>query len=214
MEKGIFQILQPGEKLTGKSVVTKIIVDFGRRKMAGVSTTSSRLSRFFNWLIRRSFQDLGIKEPTVACYISDLLAEFARTDNLYKIRDLQDKRLDTVVEMLLEAKMLEEMGSEIEKERSVYKHTGDYILFMSGIFREYVERNTFLGYYLEEGERAYEAVFQRDVMLHRPAYLFLELARRFEYYCGAVHYMKKTFFREQGVDDPFIDFAGQLEILA
>jgi hypothetical protein len=170
-----------------------------------------RLNRFFHWLIRRSFQDLRIKEPTVACYISDLLAEFAHTDNLYKIRDLQGKRLETVVELLLEARLTEEIGSDLEKEREIYRHTGDYILFMSGVFREYVEKKAFLGYYCKEGERAYHAVFDRDVMLYRPAYLFLELARRFEYYSGAVHYMKKTFFKESGGEDPFADFAGELE---
>jgi len=181
--------------------------------MGATSPCVSRLNRFFDWLIRRSFQDLRIKEPTVARYISDLLVEFARTENLYKIRSLQGKRLETVVELFLEAKRMEEFGSDLEKEREIYKHTGDYILFMSGVFREYVEKNAFLGYYLEEGGRAYQAVFDMDVMLHRPAYLFLELARRFEFYAGAVHYMKKAFFKETGSDDPFVDFAGQLEML-
>jgi hypothetical protein len=178
----------------------------------GVST-SSRLNRFFDWLIRRTFHDLRIKEPTIAQYISGLLAEFARTENLYKIRNLQGKRLETVVELLLEAARMEELGSDLEKEREIYKHTGDYILFMSGIFREHVEKNAFLGYYLEEGGRAYQAVFDMDLMLHKPGYLFLELAQRFEFYSGAVHYMKKAFFKERISNDPFLNFAGQLEIL-
>jgi hypothetical protein len=174
----------------------------------------SRLHRFFDWLTRRAFQDLGIKEPTVAHYIADLLVEFARAENLYRIRDLQGRRLETVVGLLLEATRLTEHGSDPQREREIYKHTGDYVLFMSGIFREYVERNAFLGYYLQEGEKAYQVVFDMDVRLHRPAYLFLELARRFEFYSGAVHYMKKAFFKERGSEDPFLDFAGQLEILA
>ncbi len=200
--------------MTGKSFFPTMIIELKREIMAGKARPSSKLNRFFDWLIRRSFQDLRIKEPTVARYISDLLAEFARTDSLYKIRSLQGKRLETVVELLLEAKKIEELGSELEKEREVYKHTGDYILFMSGVFREYVEGNAFLTYYMDEGERAYQAVFDRDVMLHRPAYLFLELARRFEFYSGAVHYMKKAFFREDRGEDPFLDFAGQVELLA
>jgi len=181
--------------------------------MALTRATAFRLNRFFDWLIRRSFQDLRIGEPAVAHYIAHLLAEFARTENLYKIRDVQGKRVETVVELLLEAKRQEEVGSELEKEREIYQHTGDYILFMSGIFREYVERQAFLGYYLEEGGRAYQTVFELNLMLHQPASLFLELARRFEFYAGAVHYMKKAFFRERGSRDPFMDFAGQLEVL-
>jgi hypothetical protein len=163
--------------------------------------------------MRRSFQDLRIGEPAVAHYIADLLAEFARTENLYRIRDVQGRRLETVVELLLEAKRQEEAGSELEKEREIYRHTGDYILFMSGIFREYVERQAFLGFYLQEGGRAYHTVFELNLMLHEPASLFLELARQFEFYAGAVHYMKKAFFRERGSRDPFTDFAGQLEVL-
>ena len=176
--------------------------------------SSSRLNRFFDWLIRRAFQDLGLREPTVAQYVAGLLAEFARTENLYKIKDLQGKELETVVGLLLEAARVAELGSDLQREREIYRHTGDYVLFMSGIFREYVERNAFLGYYLQEGERAYQVVFDMDIRLHRPAYLFHELARRFEFYSGAVHYMRKTFFRERGSDDPFLDFAGQLEVLA
>ena len=182
--------------------------------MGATGPSPSRLHRFFEWLIRRSFQDLSIQEPTVAHYISDLLTGFARSENLYKIKSLHGKKLETVVELLLEAERMEELGSDLEKEREIYKHTGDYILFMSGIFREYVEKNAFLRYYLEEGERAYQTVFEMDLKLYRPAYVFLELARRFEFYSGAVHYMKKTFFKERGSDDPFLDFAGQLEIMA
>jgi hypothetical protein len=181
--------------------------------MAMTLSTASRLNRFFEWLVRRSFQDLRLGEPAIAQYIASLLAEFARTDNLYKIKDAQGKRVETVVELLLEAKRQEEFGSEIEKEREIYQHTGDYILFMSGIFREYVERQAFLGYYLDQGGRAYETDFELNLMLHEPASLFLELARRFEFYSGAVHYMKKAFFRDRGSRDPFVDFAGQLEML-
>jgi hypothetical protein len=50
--------------------------------------------------------------------------------------------------------------------------------------------------------------------LETPAYLFLELARRFEFYAGAIHYMRKAFFKEGRSVDPFTDFIGQLEILA
>jgi hypothetical protein len=181
--------------------------------MITTESGSLRLNRFFDWLIRRSFQDLRIREPTVACYITGLLAEFARTENLYKIRNLQGKRLETVVGLLLEAERVGEIGADLEKEREIYKHTGDYVLFMSGVFREYVERNAFLGYYLQEGERAYQGVFNLSIRLHQPAYLFLELARRFEFYAGAVHYMKKAFFKETRTVDPFLDFAGQLRIM-
>jgi len=35
------------------------------------------------------------------------------------------------------------------------RYVGDYALFMSGLFRPFVERGGYLGYYLDEGARAY-----------------------------------------------------------
>ncbi|MCK5552733.1 MAG: hypothetical protein KAJ09_06275, partial [Deltaproteobacteria bacterium] len=64
-----------------------------------------RLVAFFNWLVRRSFRDLGIRDTEIAEYISILLANFARTENLYRIRDFQGRRLEGAVEMLLEANL-------------------------------------------------------------------------------------------------------------
>jgi len=37
----------------------------------------------------------------------------------------------------------------------VRKYVGDYTLFMSGLFRRFVERGGYLNYYLEEGARSY-----------------------------------------------------------
>ncbi|HEC68479.1 MAG TPA: hypothetical protein ENI35_06730, partial [Candidatus Desulfofervidus auxilii] len=90
-----------------------------------------KLYRFFQQAVRSSFYDLGITAPEITYYIAEVLTEFARTDSLYKIRDAQGEKLTTIVDMLLEA-------SISYREREIKKHIGDYTLFMSGIFREYV----------------------------------------------------------------------------
>ena len=41
------------------------------------------------------------------------------------------------------------------KERAVRRHIGDYTLFMTGLFREHVERLAVVDYYEAEGRRAY-----------------------------------------------------------
>ena len=64
-----------------------------------------RLVVFFSWLVRRSFRDLGIKDAEIADYVSVLLANFARTENLYRIRMYHGRTLETAVEMLLEANL-------------------------------------------------------------------------------------------------------------
>ena len=157
-----------------------------------------KLYRFFQQAVRSSFYDLGITAPEITYYIAEVLTEFARTDSLYKIRDAQGEKLTTIVDMLLEA-------SISYREREIKKHIGDYTLFMSGIFREYVERRGFLGFYLEEGRKAYFSVFDFN-----KSFLFWELAKDFELYSGALDYMRKTFFKGLKGKDPFSDFAYQI----
>ncbi|MDL1955707.1 MAG: hypothetical protein LWW95_01445 [Candidatus Desulfofervidus auxilii] len=165
---------------------------------------SLSLYKFFYLAIKQSFFDLGIKEPEIADYIANLLAEFARTDNLYKIRNAQGEKLTTVVEMLIEA-------NYSFREREIKKHIGDYTLFMTGIFREYVKNQSFFQFYLEEGKRAYFYVFNFDRLAYVPgSYLFFELSKNFEFYSGALDYMKKRFFKETKSNDPFLDFSYQL----
>ena len=153
-------------------------------------TSIPRLLAFFNWLIRRSFRDLGINDAEVADYISILLAHFTRTENLYRIRDFQGRRLETAVEMLLEANLLWN-SEQWDREKEIRKYIGDYILFMTGIFREWVERQSFLDLYLKEGRKAYQTVSQYYRALYRPSSrLYSELSRNFEFYVGVLYYMK------------------------
>jgi hypothetical protein len=173
-------------------------------------TSVPRLLAFFNWLTRRSFWDLGIRDTEIADYIALLLANFARTENLYRIRDFRGRRLETGVEMLLEAN-LSWYSEQWDREKEIRKHIGDYILFMVGIFREWVEKQSFLGLYLEEGRKAYQSVSQHHRALYRPgSRLYSELSKDFEFYVGALNYMKKTFFRDHGGGDPFLNFDHQL----
>ena len=169
-----------------------------------------KLPAFFNWLIRRSFWDLGIKDAEVAEYIALLLTNFARTENLYRIRDFRGRRMETAVEILLEAN-LSWHSEHWDREKEIRKHTGDYILFMAGIFREWVEKQSFLSLYLEEGRKAYQTVSEYHRAFYQPgSRLYSELSRDFEFYVGALNYMKKTFFRDYGEGDPFLDFDHQL----
>ena len=83
----------------------------------------------------------------------------------------------------------------IQGERELRKYVGDYTLFMSGLFRRYVERGGYLGYYLEEGARSYRTVSELDVSLYNPGFLvFEELSKRFEHYSGALDFMRKCYF--------------------
>ena len=174
--------------------------------------TSDRLQGFFLSLTRQSFWQLGINDATVAGYVADVLTDFASTDSLYRVRTRAGKKLDSVVQNLAQKRPEETQENSILKERALRKYLGDYTLFMSGIFRSYVEGKGFLDYYLEEGRRSYWTVSELDLSLYRTGFiLFQELSKKFEYYSGALDYMRKTYFAPEPGEDPFAGFLKRIE---
>jgi hypothetical protein len=98
------------------------------------------LAGFFEELIARSFkQRLGLVDSEITMYVSDLLTQFNRTENLYRIRNSQGKPLEEVGEMLLASNPLWEAAS-FDREREVRKHIGDFTLFFAGLFPEALNR--------------------------------------------------------------------------
>jgi hypothetical protein len=172
----------------------------------------NNLKGFFLNVVRQSFWQLGINDAMVANYVADVLTEFARTDNLYRIRGQRGRKVDSVVEMLA-AKADEPADQDaILTERSRRKYVGDYALFMSGIFRNYITRQGCLSYYIEEGSRSYWTVSELDVSLYRTGFiLFQELSKKFEYYSGALDYTRKAYFAADPGEDPFAGFLRQID---
>ena len=153
---------------------------------------SSSLESLFARLIHRSFDDLQVGNPQIRVYVRDVLCRFARTDALYRIRDLQGRRIQTVVELLIEKERMPQSVRGMEREHDVQRHTGDYALFMSGIFRSYVERIGILGLYLEAGAQAYRTTAELEQKHDRGIYEVM--AREFEHLSGAIDYMRKVYF--------------------
>jgi hypothetical protein len=172
----------------------------------------SKLRSFFHDVIRQSFRQLGIYDSTVTRYVGDVLTDFAKSENLYRIRSRKGKRLESVVEILSEQPSTPVDETELLKERSLRKYLGDYALFMSGIFRSHVEGRGFLDYYIAEGSRSYWTVSELDLSLYRTGFiLFQELSKKFEYYSGALDYTRKAYFATEPGEDPFAGFLRQIE---
>src|ERR1700756_895758 len=112
-------------------------------------TSDNKLQGFFLNIVRQSFWQLGINDPTVTGYVADVLAEFARADNLYRVRSRGGKKVDSMVEMLTKKENETADESSLLKERSLRKYVGDYALFMSGIFRNYLDGKGVLNYYMK-----------------------------------------------------------------
>jgi hypothetical protein len=124
----------------------------------------------------------------VAAYVGDLLIDFVHVDNLYRIRNCRGKRLEEVGEMLVESNPI--LGApSFERERAVRKHIGDYTLFLSGMFPEYVATLSRRGLrldsvidYVKAGKESYRIVGSFDQFEYQPvAGLFRRLADEFEY---------------------------------
>ena len=157
------------------------------------------LKRFFDRLVRRSLGDLRMGGEPVADYLAGLLARFAHTEQLHALRDATGQPLETVVDMLRDVQQAWAFDSprfDPFREREVRQHIGDYTLFMTGVFREHVERRATTGFYVREGKRAYRVVaaFERSAL--RPqANVFATLSAEFEGYAGALTYMKRVYLR-------------------
>jgi hypothetical protein len=109
--------------------------------------------------------------------------DFVHADNLYRIRNRRGKRLEEVGEMLLESNPLLDAPS-FEREREVRKHIGDYTLFLTGMFPEYVATlprrglrlDSFIDY-MKAGKESYRIVAAFDQFEYRHvAPLFRRLA--------------------------------------
>jgi hypothetical protein len=157
------------------------------------------LRAFFDRALRASFHDLALGNDPASPYLADLLTRFARTENLYP-RGVTLPRLETVVDMLLETQTAWEDPRQFrpEHEVTVSRHIGDFTLFMTGIFRERVERTASTGYYVSQGKRAYHFVWEHDRASSRAtadaAPLYRRLADGFERYAGALDYTRRVYF--------------------
>jgi hypothetical protein len=161
------------------------------------------LRRFFERAVQASFRDLSLADAPVAGYLADLLARFARTEHLFP-PGVTVPRLETVVDLLLEAQAAWDPGTvhfQPEREVSVRRHIGDFTLFMTGIFRERVERIASTGYYVSQGRRAYRFVSEHGRATCRPSApdagpLYARLAEQFERYAWALDYARRVHFHE------------------
>ncbi len=158
------------------------------------------LVQLFTQIVDRSFGDLQTGDDILRTYVVDLLVCFARSDALYQIRDPGGQQIDTVVGLLIEADC-NSVGSSSKTYRTL-RHTGDYALFMRGIFRGYVERHGYLGWYMTEGPRAYRCAVPHAVD-GQDRDILDRLWRDFERISGALDYMRKVYFGNAALQNGF-----------
>lgn len=82
---------------------------------------------------------LGLDEgEDVKEYLVSMLIRFLHKDGLYDIRNAEGRRVESVAEMVEEADVRLNADS-FEREREVHKHIGDFLLFWSGVYPEFLQ---------------------------------------------------------------------------
>jgi hypothetical protein len=102
-----------------------------------VNSGSKVLLDFFQGLVTQTFAStIGLRDGDLTGYVSEMLANFCQSEELYKIRNAAGRPLCDVGEMLLESDPVFGPASSFDREREVRKHIGDYTLFFAGMFPE------------------------------------------------------------------------------
>lgn len=150
---------------------------------------SHPLQELFTELVHHHFdREIGLHDNALQDYVASVLIEFCECEQLFKIRNVNDRPLEDVGEMLLESDPIYGPAPSFDRERQVRKHIGDYTLFLSGMFPESINHfrlrharlENFVDF-LKAGKESYFIVSKFDQFEYtKLAPLFAKLAHEFE----------------------------------
>jgi hypothetical protein len=96
----------------------------------------STLQRFFTGVTEQTFEvKLGVVDPPLVDYLSELLVRFVRGDQLDRLRGSGGQILRELGRMLAEAELRIGLAR-----RNLHRHIGDFALFWAGLFPESLRR--------------------------------------------------------------------------
>lgn len=129
--------------------------------MASVQREHDPLFVHFQALITQAFlRKIGLADSELVDYLADMLAGFAHFDHIFPFHDISGRRLEEIAEMLMDGDVIFE-GASFIKEREVHKHIGNFTLFWTGVFPEFLRelqaprRKDHLIDYVEQGKSSY-----------------------------------------------------------
>jgi len=155
------------------------------------------LRRLFNGLVEQAFfTEVGVCDPTLTDYVSDLLISFIHVDRLSILRNAADKRLEQIAAML--AVTSDEIPATTqERDRLMYRQIGDYTLFWAGVYPEQLKlarrnQSDVLLDYVSQGKRSYAITSELTTAEDRPpSRLFRQLSDDFEYCLYGLNLVRK-----------------------
>jgi len=163
------------------------------------------IRRLFAGLTEHTFMTtLGMGDPPLIDYLSEMLARFIHMDSLYRLGNVQGKRLEEVAEMVFEAESFPPGG---RTRREVFRHIGDFTLFWTGVYPEALKRmrsvlskDHFIDY-CEQGKRSYyiASTFE-DEPYREEAPVLRRLSERFELCAYGLREVRREWERRDGRD--------------
>lgn len=164
--------------------------------------TDHPLRRLFAGLTEQTFLDtLGLADPSLTDYLSQLLSKFVHFDSVYRLRDAQGRRMDEVTEMIVEA---EKLPPEGRTRREVHRHIGDFTLFWTGVYpealrrlRSILSRDHFIDF-CEQGKRSYRiASTFEDAPFSEEAPVLRRLSEQFELCAYGLSQVRREWEKQQ-----------------
>lgn len=157
------------------------------------------LYRLFIEHVHETFVREGVRsESEIEEYLTRLLVGFMHTDGVYAIRDRRGKPVTTVTDMIAEGDVRLHADS-FEREREVHKHIGDFILFWSGVYPEFLRQlklgsgRDLLCDYVQQGKESYFIAGSFDHGPYREeAATFMKLSVGFEEYSERLRVLRET----------------------
>ena len=165
----------------------------------------SVLRRFFAGAAESVFQtQLGVADPPLVDYLSDMLTRFVRWDQVNKVRTVRGRPVEQVTDMVAEAEV--RIGSA---RREVHRHIGDFTLFWTGVYPEALKRlrgplqkDCFVDY-CAQGKRAYLIASEIETTSDHeaPSDILQRLSRQFELCAYGLREIRREWERRD--DDGF-----------
>ena len=136
----------------------------------------ARPEEFFYELVREAISGLRLKiQPETEFYLVHLLNRFITTDSLFP-RDGEGQRREEPLALMVKDALDQ---TEAEAQRSIFRHVGDFSLYVAGYFQDSLNRRAVdVDYYIGMGGAAYHAVASREPDANKQR-LYGELAQKF-----------------------------------
>src|SRR5579872_2134807 len=161
------------------------------------------LRRLFAGLTEQTFMNrLGVADPRLTDYLSELLSRFIHLDAVYRLRNAEGRRLEEVADMVLEAAGLPPEGRTT---REVHRHIGDFTLFWTGVYpealkklRHALSKDQFIDY-CEQGKRSYyiASTFEQEPF-REEAPVLRRLSSEFELCAYGLNQVRRVWEQQRG----------------